>query len=106
MSDGTSASVTVTSLRAARAARERLARAGFARNSVTIERHGDEFDVYVTTKQENWEKAQNLLEGHPLTDDLRGAGSQAVDALRENRPLALGLAALAGFMIFTLTKRR
>lgn len=106
MSDSALASVIVPSLRAARSARERLARAGFARNSVDIERHGDEFEVSISTRMENLERAQDILHGNPVVGDLRDAGSRALGAFHDNRPLALGLAALAGFAIFHVSKRR
>jgi hypothetical protein len=83
------------SLRAARSARERLSRAGFARNSIDIERDDDAFVVSIATR-----------DAHPVASDLREAGSRAVEALQGNRPLALGLAALAGFALYGLTNRR
>jgi hypothetical protein len=106
MSDSALASVVVPSLRAARSARERLARAGFARNSVDIERHDDAFEVSISTKAENLDRARNILLGNPVVDDLRDAGSRALGAFHDNRPLMLGLAALAGFAIFHVSKKR
>ena len=106
MMDSTLASVTVPSLKAARSARDRLARAGFARNSIDIERHGDGFEVSINTREENKARAERILTGSPLGNDLRQAGEQAADFVYGNRSFALGLAALAGFAIFSLTKRR
>ncbi|WP_026596902.1 hypothetical protein [Methylobacterium sp. 77] len=106
MSDSALASVTLPSLRAARSARERLAQAGFARNSIDIERRGDEFEVSISTKLENLDRAQDILLGNPVVQDIRDAGSRAIGAFHDNRPLALGLAAVAGFAIFHFSKRR
>lgn len=106
MPDSALASVAFPSLKAARAARDRLSRAGFARNSIDIERHEDEFEVSINTREENWDRAERILTGSPLGDDLRQAGGQAVDLFHANRPLALGLATLAGVALFSLTKRR
>lgn len=106
MSDSTFASVTVPSLKAARSARDRLARAGFARNSIDIERHGDVFEVSINTREENRDRAERILTGSPLGNDLRQAREQAADFLHGNRSLTLGLAALAGFALFSLTNRR
>ncbi|MDP4003277.1 hypothetical protein [Methylobacterium sp. NEAU K] len=106
MSDSTSASVTFSSLKAARSARERLARAGFARNSIEIDRYGDAFDVSINTREENRARAERILTGSPLGNDLRQAGEQAADFVQANRSLALGLAALAGLALFSLTNRR
>jgi hypothetical protein len=106
MPNSTLASVTVPSLDAARSARERLARAGFARNSVDIQRHGNTFEVSIKTKEENQERAQRVLSGSILGNDMREAGARALDAFHGNRLLALGLAAIAGFAIFSFTHRR
>jgi hypothetical protein len=94
------------SLRAARSARERLSRAGFARNSIDIDRDDDAFVVSIATRDENRARAERILDAHPVASDLREAGSRAVEALQGNRPLALGLAALAGFALYGLTNRR
>ena len=99
------ASAVFPSLRAARSARERLSRAGFARNSVDIDRDDDAFVVSITTREENRDRAARILEGHPVASDLREAGARAVEAFQGNRPLALGLAALAGFALYSLTSR-
>jgi len=106
MSDSMLASVTLPSLKAARSARDRLARAGFARNSIEIDRHGDVFEVSINTREENRDRAERILKGSPLGNDLRQAGEQAADFVQTNQPLALGLAALAGFALFSLTNRR
>ncbi|MCJ2094077.1 MULTISPECIES: hypothetical protein [unclassified Methylobacterium] len=106
MSDTTLASVTFPSLKAARSARTRLARAGFARNSIEIDRRGDAFEVSINTREENHARAERILTGSPLGNDLRQAGEQAADFVQGNRSLALGLAVLAGFAVFSLTSRR
>ena len=106
MSDTTQASVTFPSLKAARSARQRLARAGFARNSIEIDRHGDAFEVSINTREENHARAERILAGSPLGNDLRQVGEQAADFVQTNRSLALGLAVLAGFAVFSLTNRR
>lgn len=106
MSDSVLASVTVPSLKAARSARERLSRAGFARNSVEIDRVDDgSFAVSIATRPENHARAERILTGSPLAQDLREAGEAAADHFRGNRGLALGLAALAGFALFVLMRR-
>ena len=106
MSDSMLASVTLPSLKAARSARDRLARVGFARNSIDIDRHGDVFEVSINTREENRDRAERILTGSPLGNDLRQAGEQAADLVQANQPLALGLAALAGFALFSLTNCR
>jgi hypothetical protein len=106
MSDSVLASVTVSSLEAARTLRARLTRAGFARNSVEIDRLEDEgFAVSIATRPENHARAERILAGSPLGNDLRTAGEAAASHVRDNRSLALGLAALAGFALFSLTRR-
>lgn len=106
MSDSVLASVTVPSLKAARAARDRLSRAGFARNSIEIDRVNDEeFEVSIATRRENHARAERILTGSPLAQDLRTGAQSAVSHFQENRTLALGLAALAGFALFGLMRR-
>ena len=106
MSDSVLASVTVPSLKAARAARDRLSRAGFARNSVEIDRlDNDAFAVSIATRPENHARAEGILTGSPLGQDLREAGQTAMGHFHDNRGLALGLAALAGFALFGLMRR-
>ncbi|WP_336489916.1 hypothetical protein [Methylobacterium nigriterrae] len=100
------ASAVFPSLRAARSARNRLARAGFARNSIEIERDGDAFAVSIATREENRDRAERILTGSPLGHEVREAGERALDSVRSSRPLALGLAALAGFALYRLTNRR
>ncbi|KQP34562.1 hypothetical protein ASG60_02985 [Methylobacterium sp. Leaf469] len=106
MSDSVLASVAFPSLNQARSARDRLARAGFARNSIDIIRHDDDFSVAINTRPENKARAERILTGSPLADDLRRAGDSVATAVNGNRGLALGLAALAGFALFGLTRRR
>ncbi|MCJ2140438.1 hypothetical protein MKL20_10440 [Methylobacterium sp. E-066] len=106
MSDSTLASVTLPSLKAAQSARDHLPQAGFARNSIEIGRHGDAFEVSINTREENRDRAERILTGSPLGNDLRQAREQAADFVQANQPLALGLAALAGFALFSLTNRR
>lgn len=104
-SDISSARARFPSLRAARAVREHLASAGFARNSIEIDRDDDAFVVSIATRDENRNRAERILNSYPLATDLRSAGSRAVETLQGNRPLALGLAALAGFALYSLTNR-
>lgn len=106
MSDSVIASVAFPSLGLARSARDRLARAGFARNSIDIIRHDEDFSVAINTRPENKARAERILTGSPLVDDLRRTGDSMVAAVNGNRGLALGLAALAGFALFALTRRR
>ena len=105
MSDTHIASALFPSLKAARSVRDRLSRAGFARNSIDIERHGDEFDVLIHVREEHRDRAERVLTGSPLGEGFRQAGESALDAFHGSRPLALGLAALAGFALFSLTNR-
>lgn len=91
---------------AARAAKDRLVRAGFARNSIDIDRDGDAFEVRISTREENRARVERVLKRSPLADDLRRTGAAALDGLSGNRALALGLAALAGFALYGLTQRR
>ena len=85
MSDSDLVSMTFPSLDAARSARGRLARAGFARNSIDIERRGDEFVVFITTREENRARAERILNGSPLVNDLRQASGRALDVFYGNR---------------------
>lgn len=106
MSDSVLATVTLPSLQAARSARERLSRAGFARNSVEIDRVDDgSFAVSIATRPENHARAERILGGSPLANDLRDGVQAAASHVRENRGLALGLAALAGFALYGLMRR-
>ena len=105
MSENGLVSVAFTSHKAARAARERLVRAGFARNSIDIDRHGDEFEVSITTREENRARAERVLSRQVAGTRLREVGAQAVDAFNGQRTLALGLAVLAGFLLFGLVNR-
>ncbi|MCJ2033951.1 hypothetical protein [Methylobacterium sp. J-068] len=106
MSDSVLASVTVSSLSAARGARDRLSRAGFARNSIEIDRLDDDtFAVSIATRPENHARAERILTGSPLRDDLREGARTAASHFHDNRGLALGLAALAGFALFGLLRR-
>ena len=100
------ASAVLPSLKAARSVRERLSRAGFARNSIDIERHGDEFEVLIHVSEEHRDRAERILTGSPLGEGLRQASERTLDTFHDNRPLALGLAVLAGFALFGLTNRR
>lgn len=106
MSDSVLASATFQSLKAARSARDRLTRAGFAYNSIDIGRHGDDLEVSINTREENRARVEHLLNSSPFGDDLRLAGAQALGVVQSNRVLALGLAALVGFALFSLTNRR
>ncbi|KQQ07688.1 hypothetical protein [Methylorubrum extorquens] len=106
MPDSTLTSVAFPSLKTAQVVRDRLARAGFARNSIDIERHGEEFEVSITTREENRARAKRILSGSPLGNDLRLAGTQALNTFHANRALALGLAALAGVALYSLMNRR
>jgi hypothetical protein len=106
MSTSILTSVAFPSLKAARVVRDRLIRAGFARNSIDIERHGEEFEVSISTREENRARAERILSGSPLGNDLRAASTQALGAFHGNQLLALGLSALAGFALYSLMNRR
>lgn len=105
MSDSCVVSGTFPSLKAARSMRERLSRTGFARNSVDIERAGEDFRVSIHTREDNRDRADRILSGSPLADDLRYASAQTFDTLKDNRLLTLGLAAVAGFLLFAVVNR-
>ncbi|GJE62546.1 hypothetical protein [Methylobacterium trifolii] len=85
--------------------RERLSRAGFARNSIDIERVDDAFQVLINTREENRERAEQILGGSAIADDLQQAADRTVGAVKDNQFLALGLAAIAGFTLYLLTNR-
>lgn len=91
---------------AARAAKERLVRAGFARNSIDIERDGDIFVVHLPTQEANWQRAARILKGRALVEKAKSTGWAAADTLGTHSLLTLGLAALAGFALYGLTSRR
>lgn len=95
-----------TSREAAHAAKARLVRAGFARNSIDIYRRGDDFVVHLPTREENRGRAARILKGWSLVDSARRGGWAAADGLGSNPVLALGIAALAGFALYGLTSRR
>ena len=95
-----------TSLEAARAAKQRLVRAGFARNSIDIDRDGDTFVVHLPTQEVNRRRAERILRGRAFVESAKSTGWAAADTLGSNRLLVLGLAGLAGFALFGLTNRR
>lgn len=95
-----------TSRAAAHAAKDRLVRAGFARNSIEIDRHGDTYVVHLPTQEANRRRAARILKGHALVESAQRTGWAAADTLGSNRLLTLGLAALAGFALYGLTNRR
>jgi len=106
MPDTTLASALFPSLNAARSAKQRLVSAGYARNSIDIDRQGDGFAVLIHVRDEHRERAASLLARSPTVHSLHQAGDQAIGALQDNRLLALGLAGLAGFAVFALINRR
>ncbi|WP_187278593.1 hypothetical protein [Methylobacterium sp. WL64] len=75
-------------------------------NSIDIDRQGDAFEVSINTREENRDRAERILTGSPLGNDLRHAREQAADFVQANRSLAVDLSALAGFALFSLTNRR
>lgn len=91
---------------AANAARERLVRAGFARNSVDLYRRGDVYTVWIPTREENRRRAERALTGRAPLRAMGRGGAAALDSVGSNPVLALGLAALAGFALFGLTRSR
>lgn len=98
--------VAFPNLRAARLARKRLVRAGFARNSVDIERHDDAFEVSISTREENRARARRILERPIAGEYVREAGVRAADTVSDNRLLLLGFAGLAGFLLYRLVNER
>lgn len=94
------------SLEAARAAKDRLVRAGFARNSIDIDREGDTFIVHLPTQEANRQRAARILRGRAMIESAKSTGWAAADTVGSNRLLTLGLAALAGFALYGLTSRR
>ena len=99
------ASASFSSLDGARAARQRLVSAGFARNSIDIERHGNDFRVLINVSDEHRERAEDLLARSPVEHSLRRSGGRAMTVFHDNRLLALGMAGLAGFTAFRLLRR-
>lgn len=106
LSESDLVAVEFPSLRAARLARKRLVRAGFARNSIDIARRDDAFEVSITARSENRVRAERILNRPIAQEYAREAGVQAVDTFNDNRVLFLGGAALAGFLLFGLVNRR
>jgi hypothetical protein len=102
MPDTGLASAFFRSLNAARSAKQRLVSAGFARNSIDIDRQGDGFEVLIHVRDEHRERAEGLLARSPVLHSLHETGGQAVTAFQDNRLLALGLAGLAGIAVFSL----
>jgi hypothetical protein len=100
------ASALFPSLDAARKAKARLVTGGFARNSIDIERRGDDFAVIIHVRDEHRALAVNLLGRSPVAHSLRESGGHALTAVRDNRLLALGLAGLAGLAVFSLLRRQ
>lgn len=105
MPDTTSLTAWFPSLEAARSARRRLVRAGFARNSIDLERVQDEFEVTISTREENRQRAEDALHGRFAIQDVRRAGETLRDFASDNRGVILGMAALAGLALFLLTNR-
>ncbi|POR41087.1 hypothetical protein [Methylobacterium sp. V23] len=106
MPDTGLASALFPSLNAARSAKQRLVSGGFARNSIDIERQGDDFEVLIHVRDEHRERAEGLLARSPGTHALYETGGQAVSAFQDNRLIALGLAGLAGLAVFSLLRRQ
>lgn len=106
LSESDLVAVVFPSHQAAKLARKRLVRAGFARNSIDIERQDDEFEVSISTRAENRARAERILNRPIAQEYAREAGVQAVDTFNDNRLLFLGGAALAGFALFGLFNRR
>lgn len=100
------ATASFSTLDGARAARQRLASAGFARNSIDIERQGDGFRVLINVREEHRERVEDLLARSPIAHSLHHSGGQIAAAFQDNRLLVLGLAGLAGFTAFGLLRRR
>ncbi|WP_232628360.1 hypothetical protein [Methylobacterium sp. Leaf118] len=95
-----------SSREAAHAAKARLVRAGFARNSIDIYRRGDDYVVHLPTREENRNRAARILKGWALVESAKRGGWAAADGLGSHPLLALGVAALAGFALYGLTNRR
>jgi len=106
MPDTGLASALFPSLNEARSAKQRLVSGGFARNSIDIERQGDDFEVLIHVRDEHRERAEGLLARSPGTHALYQTGVQAVGAFQDNRLLALGLVGLAGLAVFSLLRRK
>ncbi|MBB2964631.1 hypothetical protein [Methylobacterium sp. R2-1] len=105
MPDTSLATAMFPSLSAARSAKQRLVSAGFARNSIDIDRQGNNFEVLIHVRDEHRDRAERLLARSPVVHSLHETGGQAAAAFQDNRLLALGLAGLAGFALFSLLRR-
>lgn len=99
-------SATFSTLDAGRSARKRLARAGFARNSVDIERQRNGFEVSISVRPDNWDRAEQALNRSQTVAELGDAAVLAGRYAGDNRWLTLALAGMAGFLLFSLTTRR
>ncbi len=93
-------------LEAAHAARDRLVRSGFARNSITIERDEEELVVSIPVRPENRRRAARILRGSAILETVRHRGGEAAGTLGGVPVLALAIAGLAGFALYGLANRR
>ncbi|MCJ2007300.1 hypothetical protein [Methylobacterium sp. J-092] len=90
------------SLKGAQSARERLASAGFGRNSIDIVQHGDEFEVSVHTRPKNRSRARAALTNKTMSHlaDRNGL----LSFIEGNMKVSLGVAVLAGMALHHLTR--
>jgi len=106
MPQTTTASATFSNRRAAQSAAERLAKGGFARSSIGVQRLYSDDDVYevsVRVREGNVERAEDLLHARPQVHDF--AGNQ-VDVGPLLVLAGAVLAGAAGYTYYTMRQNR
>jgi hypothetical protein len=95
---------TFPSRKAADQAIQRLVSGGFARNSIELQRHGDDegYDLAVHTRQRNLPRAESLIHASASGQVLKSGASGALQAAKSHPMLLLGAGVLAGFAIYSL----
>jgi hypothetical protein len=92
------------SRREANQAVQRLVSAGFARNSIELERHDDDegYDLAIHTRQENIKRAERLIHASEPLYAVRQTASGVVQTAKSYPFILLGAGVLAGFLIYSL----
>jgi hypothetical protein len=95
------------SRREANQAVQRLVSAGFARNSIELNRHEDDdgYDLAIHTRQENLRRAERLIHASVPLYAVRQTASGVVQTAKSYPLVLLGAGVLAGFLIYSLIPR-
>jgi len=95
------------SRREANQAVQRLVSAGFARNSIELNRHEDDdgYDLAIHTRQENLRRAERLIHASAPLHAVRQTASGVVQTAKSYPYVLLGAGVLAGFLIYSLIPR-